>query len=142
MKELFERETGLYLSFNKSVTSGEKYVVSLEKAKPEHKQQWIQQRQGKMVTAHRRKTLPGPKGGGFSKDTALMPWLIAETVLQRHGLNPEEHKKFSSQFSAKLKGLYRDSPSIRRILSSSGNEGRDYAYKLAEKMAEKMVPKK
>ncbi|OGM09189.1 hypothetical protein A2Z67_04585 [Candidatus Woesebacteria bacterium RBG_13_36_22] len=142
LKELFERETGLYLSFNKSVTSGEKYVVSLEKAKPEHKQQWIQQRQGKMVTAHRRKTLPGPKGGGFSKDTALMPWLIAETVLQRHGLNPEEHKKFSSQFSAKLKGLYRDSPSIRRILSSSGNEGRDYAYKLAEKMAEKMVPKK
>jgi hypothetical protein len=33
LKELFEGQTGLYLSFNKSVTSGEKYVVSLEKSK-------------------------------------------------------------------------------------------------------------
>ena len=33
LKELFEGQTGLYLSFNKSVTSGEKYVVSLNKSK-------------------------------------------------------------------------------------------------------------
>lgn len=33
LKEIFERETGLYLSLTKSVTSGEKYIVGLEKSK-------------------------------------------------------------------------------------------------------------
>ncbi len=74
------------------------------------------------------------RGGSFSKDTALLPWVIAETVLGEKGLDPEQNKKFISQFSRKLKSLYRDNPRVRRILSRQSNEGRDYAYKLAEKM--------
>jgi hypothetical protein len=33
LKEMFEKETGLYLSFTKSVTSGEQFVVGLNKAR-------------------------------------------------------------------------------------------------------------
>ena len=75
--------------------------------------------------------------GSFADDTVLLPWVIAGEVLRQKGL--DEDKNFVSKFSRKLKGLYRDNPRIRRLLSGSGNEGRDYAYKLAEKMVgEKM----
>ncbi len=70
--------------------------------------------------------------GSFSYDTQLLPWVIAGEVLRQKGF--DEDKNFVSKFSRKLKGLYSDNPRIRRLLSGSGNEGRDYAYKLAEKM--------
>ena len=75
--------------------------------------------------------------GSFTNDTALLPWVIGGEVLRQKGLG--EDKNFISKFSRTLKGLYRDNPKIRKLLSGEGNEGRDYAYKLAEKMVgEKM----
>ena len=100
---------------------------AIRKADPERKQQWIQQRAGKLVNAHRRKIMPS-----FERATSLIPNIVAETVLGRKGLNPTDHQELISSFSKKVKGLYRDNPNARRILSGAG--GRDYAYKLAEKM--------
>jgi len=77
--------------------------------------------------------------GSFANDTQLLPWVIAGEVLRRKG-HPED-KNFVSKFSRKLKGLYRDNPRIRRLLSGEGNEGRDYAYKLAEKMVAEKINK-
>ncbi len=99
-------------------------------------------RRGKMerVQPFERGRKIGPRGGGFTRDTVLLPNIIAESVLDAHGLDREQNKKFVSQFSSKLKGLYRDNPRVRRILTRQSNEGRDYAYKLAEKMLKE--PKK
>ncbi len=113
LKELFEKETGLYLSFGKSVTSGEKYVVSLEKSRtPGAKDKQPRKRKG--TGEINRENLVGriSEEHGIHPDDMKTIWKKLQQgkdISEEYGIHPDE----LPAIKAKLNRMYKSKGGFR-----------------------------
>ncbi len=69
---------------------------------------------------------------GIERETLLMPWLIAESVLAEAGrwLGADLPGEWSAWLDARAERIYRRHPHFRGLVSSPvGNRGRDALYR-------------
>jgi hypothetical protein len=71
-----------------------------------------------------------PKGQGISDKTPLLPWIIADTILDRTRTPLENRRQIADQFAAKAEQMYATDPAFARRVNGPGNSGRDYLYRV------------
>ena len=99
LKEMFERETGLYLSLGKSVTGGEQFVVSLKKSKGPWKR-------GKKFGATIRFPLIEKSKGGFRMargEVGESEKIQAKKEQEESGEEPSQKQKRMSDLAKRRK---------------------------------------
>ena len=62
----------------------------------------------------------------FYAEFPLLPWLVAETILEKNGHNPSEHQKFIASCDHRTLHHYNTHPRFRKYMD--GGESREWLY--------------